>query len=126
MKKLPLSLAQKEIFSEKSGQLVQPQGHAALLAGSSVLVQNTLVDSLVNQHDSLLVSILGNSAVAGIQSGLELLDDSLHLRLVSLVLLISNFGTDNILLRGLDVGHGHTSYSSFYAHAFTHYNATSP
>ena len=51
MKKLPPSNARKEIFSEKSGQLVQLQGHAALLPGSVVLVQKTLVDSLIHSLD---------------------------------------------------------------------------
>ena len=110
MKKLPPK-DRKEIFSEKSGQLVQPQGHAALLAGSSILVQNTLDHSLVHRLNGSLVSNLSSSAVAAFQSSLILLEDSLHLGLVSLVLLLSNLGTDNILLRGLDVGHNHTSCS---------------
>ena len=35
MKKLPPVNRGREIFSEKSGHLVQMQGHAALLAGST-------------------------------------------------------------------------------------------
>ncbi|MDO5154004.1 MAG: hypothetical protein Q4D50_11705, partial [Eubacteriales bacterium] len=44
--KTPSGKARREIFSEKSGQLVQLQCHAALLAGSVVLVQQTLDNSL--------------------------------------------------------------------------------
>ena len=64
MKKLPPSFGRKEIFSERSGQLVQLQSHAALLPGSVVLVQKTLNHRLVNALDSLLVSSLGSSLVA--------------------------------------------------------------
>ena len=104
MKKLPPKVG-REIFSEKSGQLAQLQGHAALLAGSVVLVQQTLVDSLVNSLDSYLVSSLSLGLVAGDQSSFELLQVGLQLGLVCLILLLSNFGRDNILLRGLDIGH---------------------
>ena len=76
MKKLPPSLARKEIFSEKLGHLVQMQGHAALLAGSSILVQNTLGHSLVDSLDSVLVGNLSGSLVTGNHGGLELLDHS--------------------------------------------------
>ena len=56
MKKLPVGKsAEREIFSTRSGQLVQLQGHAALLAGSGVLVQNTGRHCAVNLLDSLLV-----------------------------------------------------------------------
>ena len=61
MKKLPPSTARKEIFSEKSGQLVQLQSHAALLPGSVVLVQETLVDSLIDGLDGGLVSDGGDA-----------------------------------------------------------------
>ena len=104
MKKLPPKEG-REIFSEKLGQLVQLQGHAALLAGSSVLVQKTLQGSLVNRLDSNLVSNLSGSLVAGDHSGVELLQVGLQLRLVSLVLLVSDLGRDNVLLGRLNVGH---------------------
>ena len=55
MKKLPPSNARKEIFSEKSGQLVQLQSHAALLPGSVVLVKNSFLHALVNGLDGGLV-----------------------------------------------------------------------
>ena len=77
MKKLPPSLARKEIFSEKLGHLVQLQGHAALLAGSSILVQNTLGDSLVNDDDCILVSNLSSGAVTLSDSSVKLLDNGL-------------------------------------------------
>ena len=105
MKKLPPENG-REIFSENfSGQLIQLQGHAALLAGSIVLVQKTLQGSLVSRLDSNLVSSLSGSLVAGDQSGVELLQVGLQLRLVSLVLLISDLGRDNVLLGRLNVGH---------------------
>ena len=63
MKKLPPRDPRKEIFSESSGQLVQLQGHAALLAGSSILVQNTLGHSLVDSLDSSLVGSSGSSLI---------------------------------------------------------------
>ena len=63
MKKLPPSTARKEIFSEKSGQLVQLQSHAALLPGSVVLVQETLVDSLIDGLDGLAASVTILNAV---------------------------------------------------------------
>ena len=105
MKKLPPRYTRKEIFSEKSGQVSELQGHAALLAGSIVLVQQTLVDSLVNSLNGNLVSCLSLGLVAGNQSSLELLQVGLQLGLVCLILLLSNLGRNDILLRGLDIGH---------------------
>ena len=97
MKKLPPRKTRKEIFSEKSGQLGQLQSHSALLAGSVVLVQQTLVDSLVNSLDGNLVSSFSFGLVAASQSSLVLLQVGLQLRLVSLVLLVSDLGRDDIL-----------------------------
>ena len=105
MKKLPPKKFRWEIFSEKLSQLVQLQGHAALLAGSIVLVQKTLNDSLIDSLDSSLVSDLSGSLVAGHQSGIVLLQGGLQLRLVGLILLVSNLGRNDILLGGLNVGH---------------------
>ena len=99
------------------------QGHAALLAGSSILVQNTLGHSLVNSLHSVLVGSLSSSVVAGSNSGFELLDSGLQSGLVGLVLLVSNLGSNDILLRGLNVGHGYTSYSPVLVHTATHYSA---
>ena len=69
MKKLPPKKFRWEIFSEKLGQLVQLQGHAALLAGSIVLVQKTLGHSLVNRLNSNLVSSLSGSLVGKANAG---------------------------------------------------------
>ena len=57
-----------------SGQLVQLQGHAALLVGGIVLVQNAVTDGLIHRLDGHLVSALGLAAVALRHRGLELLD----------------------------------------------------
>ena len=120
MKKLPPSNAQKEIFSENSGQLVQLQGHAALLAGSVVLVQKTLDNSLVHSLDGNLVGALCSGMIAGLQSGLELLQVGLQLGLISLVLLISDFRQLDALFRGFDVGNcGDTSCSPTISYSFT-------
>ena len=114
MKKLPAEeIREGDIFREILAQLVQLQSHAALLACSIVLVQQTLDNSLVNGLNSCLVSGLSSSLVAGNQGSVELLQNGLQSSLVSLVLLVSNLGRDNILLRGLDVCHGHTSYFIF-------------
>ena len=103
--KTPTEKIRWEIFSEKLGQLVQLQGHAALLAGSIVLVQKTLDDSLVDSLNGSLVSDFGSSLVTGDQSSVVLLQGGLQLGLVSLVLLVSNLGRNDILLGGLNVGH---------------------
>ena len=58
----------------RSGQLVELEGHSALLARGVVLVQKTVARSLVNRLDGHLVSALGLAAVAFGQSGLKLLD----------------------------------------------------
>ena len=50
MKKLPADKVGREIFSEKSGQLVHLQSHAALLPGSGILVQDTLGDEIGRAH----------------------------------------------------------------------------
>ena len=130
--KTPTGFRQQEIFSEKSGHGVQLQGHAALLAGSVILVQNTLDNSLVNSLDSNLVSSLSNGLVAGLQSSVELLQVGLQLGLVGLVLLVSDLGRNDILLRGLNVGHGlhllfhRTLPDTIALYAETHYNVPLP
>jgi hypothetical protein len=108
MKKLPPCNEGREIFSEKL-QLVQLQSQAALLAGSVVLVQQTGHGSLVNRLHSDLVSSFSSSLVTGNQSSLKLVHVGLQLGLVSSVLLVSDSGTNDILLGGLDIGHyGHS------------------
>ena len=109
----------REIFSEKSGQLVQLQSHAALLPGSVVLVQKTLLDSLVNSLDSSNIGSFGSGLVATGQGSVELLQGGLQLRLVSLVLLVSDLGRDDILLGRLDVGPYVTPPNATISYSFT-------
>ena len=123
MKKLPADWIGREIFSEKSGQLVHLQSHAALLPGSGILVQDTLGDGLVNSLNGLLVGTLSNGLVTAGDGSLKLLDDGLQLGLVSLVLLVSNLGRQDILLRGLDIGLCVTPPMPLF-HTVSHYNAT--
>ena len=52
-KKLLLKQLQKEIFSGESCHLVELQGHAALFPGGVVLVQNSLLHTLVNGLDAV-------------------------------------------------------------------------
>ena len=68
-------------------------------------MQNTLGHSLVDSLDSVLVGNLSGSLVTGNHGSLELLDGGLQSGLVSLVLLVSDLGRNDILLGGLDVGH---------------------
>ena len=84
--KTPSKNEGREIFSEKLSQLVQLQGHAALLAGSVVLVQKTLDNSLVDGLDSGLVSSFSSSLVTSNQSSVKLLQVGLQLGLVSLAI----------------------------------------
>ena len=67
--------------------------------------KKTVVDSLVNSLDSLGVSSLSGSLVTRLQSSVVLLQGGLQHGLVSLVLLVSNLGRNDILLRGLDICH---------------------
>ena len=68
------------------GQLIQLDGHGALLVRGVVLVQQTLDHSLVDRLDGHLVSALGLAAVAFDHRGLELLDVGLQRGLSGLVL----------------------------------------
>ena len=119
MKKLPAEKIGREIFSEKLAQLVQLQSQSALLACCVVLVQQTLVDSLVDGLDSSLVSSLSNNLVACNQCSVELLQGGLQLGLVSLVLLVSDLGRNDILLGGLNVGHVWHLLSLVFSYSFT-------
>ena len=69
-------------------------------------MQKTLNHRLVHRLDSLLVSGLGSSLVAANQSSVELLQVGLELGLIGLVLLVSNLGRKDILLKELDDRHG--------------------
>ena len=106
----------REIFSEKSGQGVQLQSHGALLASNIVLVQQTLQTSLVHCLNGQLVGLGSGSLIASSDSSFELLDGGLHSGLIGLVLLVSNLGTDDILLRGLDIGHDSHLLSCLYSY----------
>ena len=97
------------IFERELRQLVELQGHAALLPGSGILVKKTLVHSLVYSLDSALVSGAGSLAITFNDSGVELLDIGLEGGLASLVSGIGDLGKLDSLLGGLDVGHGYTS-----------------
>ena len=88
-----------------SGQGVHFSGNAALLAGSSVLVQNTLVNGLVNGLDGRLISAIGLFAVAFNDSSVELLEGSLQNGLSLLILLIADARKLYSLLGRFNVGH---------------------
>ena len=97
------------IFERELRQLVELQGHAALLPGSGILVQKTLVHSLVHGLDGSLVRCVSRLAITFKDSGVELLDIGLEGRLASLVSGIGDLGKLDSLLGGLNVGHGYTS-----------------
>ena len=66
---------------------------------------------------------LSGSLLTVNNGSLELLDGGLQSGLVSLVLLVSDLGLDDILLRGLNVGHVHTSCSHIGSHTASYYSA---
>ena len=114
------------------GQGVQLLGQAALLVGSVILMQNSLLDRLVNGLDGSLVSAIGLLAVAFFQGSVKLLQSGLQNRLCGSVLLVPNGGTQNVFLRRLNVGHCYTSSNSvtwelmFQSHAEIHYSDNLP
>ena len=79
-------------------------------------MQQTLQTSLVHFLNSQLVSLGSSSLITSGDSSLKLLDSGLHSGLVGLVLLVSNLGTDDILLRGLDIGHDSHLLSCLYSY----------
>ena len=83
--------------------VVQLQGHGALLVSGIVLVQNALLDGLINNLDSHLVGALGLGAIAFLGSGLKLLHGGLQSGLVSLVASVTLLGDQNALLGRLDI-----------------------
>ena len=97
------------IFERELRQLVELQGHAALLPGSGILVKKTLVHSLVHGLDGSLVRCVSRLAITFKDSGVELFDVGLEGGLASLVSGIGDLGQLDSLLGGLDVGHGYTS-----------------
>ena len=90
-------------FKHKLAQLVQLDGHAALLVSGIVLVQQTLSSGLIHCLDSHLVSNIGLAAVALRHGGVKLLDLSLQRRLSSLVLCSFGLGYQHALLGRLDI-----------------------
>ena len=105
--KNPFPEAGRRNFScEGSSQLVHLHGHAALLAGSSVLVKDPLFHGLVHRLHSSLEGGVGQVLVAGSDGGVELLHSGLERGLRSLVTLVLNLGDQNSFLCGFDVGHG--------------------
>ena len=82
---------------------VELQGHGALLVSGIVLVQNALLDALVHDLDSNLVSALGLGAIAFLGSDLKLLHGGLQSGLVSLVASVAHLGDQHALLSRLDI-----------------------
>ena len=70
---------------------------------SSILVQNTLGNSLINLLHGNLVSAIGLGAIAVCGSDLELLDGGLQLGLCSLVTCVTNLTDLNALLGRLNI-----------------------
>ena len=93
----------ERFLTHKLAQLVQLDGHAALLVSGIVLVQQTLSSGLIHCLDSHLVSNIGLAAVAFRHGGLKLLDLGLQRRLCGLVLCSFGFGYQHALLGRLDI-----------------------
>ena len=97
------------IFERELRKLVELQSHAALLTGSGILVQKTLVHSLVHGLDGSSVGCVSRLAITFKDSGVELLDIGLESGFAGLVSGIGDLGKLDSLLSGLDVGHVYTS-----------------
>ena len=110
--KTPLLLQRGITDAFRLSQLVQLQGDAALLAGSGILMQNSLLDGHINGLDGSLVSAIGLLAVAFCQGSIKLLQRGFQDRSCGSVLFVPDCGTQNILLRRLNVGHRYTSSNS--------------
>ena len=108
------------IFERDLRQLVELEGHAALLPGSGILVKKTLVHSLVHGLDGSLVGCVSRLAITFKDSGVELLQIGLEDGLASLVSGVGDLGKLDSLLSGLDVGHGYTSLIRNREHGQTH------
>jgi hypothetical protein len=106
--KSPHPIGQRLLFfdsQESSTHLVQFQGQLALLSVGGILSNNTLSNSLVNLLYGNLVSFGSSSLITGLNSGVELLDQSLDLTLQNFVLQGLGIGNQNSLLSRLDIGH---------------------
>ena len=91
------------LFVCNLGQLVELHGHAGLLVGSIVLVQQTLGSSLIDSLDGHLVSAIGLAAVAFRHGSVKLLQGSLQGRFSRLVLSGLGLVDENTLLSRLNV-----------------------
>ena len=100
-KKPPVS--QTAFTLHTSGQLVQLDGHAALLVSSVVLMQQTLGSGLIHGLDGHLVSDIGLAAVAFRHGGVKLLQLGLQRGLRGLVLRSFGLGNQHALLGRLDI-----------------------
>ncbi len=86
-----------------SGQLVQLQGHAALLVSGIVPMKDPMADRLVHSLDRHLISALGLAAVASRHCGLELLNVGLERGARGLVLQSLGLVHQNTLLGRLNI-----------------------
>ena len=91
------------LAEDQSANLIQLQGHGALLVSGIVLVQNALGGSLIDSLHGNLVSALGLGAIAISGSSLKLLDGGLHRGSLSLVAGIAGLSHQHALLSGLDI-----------------------
>ena len=90
-------------FFARLANVVELQGHRALLVRGVILVKNTLCSSLVDRLHCDLVSALGLGAIAFSGSRLELLECGPQCRLVGLVALVTHTRHENALLGRLDI-----------------------
>ena len=90
----------REIYDEATAEAIRIQYGGSVNAGNAaeLFAKPDIDGGLVGDVDLL--------AVAGGHGGFELLDSRLQRGLVGLVLLVSDLGRNDILLRGLDIGHG--------------------
>ena len=86
-------------------EAVELLSDAALLMGSSVLVEDTLADGLVDGGNGNLGGSGSGFLIAGSGSSLELLDVGLQQRLVRLVSLVLSLGNENSFLGRFNVRH---------------------
>ena len=86
-------------------EFVESECELALLVSSSILVNDTASSSLVNTLYCNLVCLGSSGLITGLNSSIELLDDSLHLGVRNLVLKSLLLDNKNTLLCGLNVCH---------------------
>ena len=86
-------------------EAVELLSDVALLVSSSVLVEDTLADGLVDGGNGNLCSGSSSFLITGSGSSLELLDVGLQQRLVRLVLLVLSLGDEHSFLGRFNVRH---------------------